>query len=162
MAFLAILFLRNFDDVIALKGLKGYDWRNVENIMDQGCVLWCDWGRALEIGAETCADEFRNIIFSDCDIIHTSHTAIDLQNGDRGILFEDMRVEYNKYAIPYLFLESDDEGLPQPQIVLSGFRRDHMTKDIMIDNYYVNGVKINTVQDANIVMNEFTENIKVI
>jgi hypothetical protein len=37
-----------------------------------------------------------------------------------------------------------------------------MTKDIMIDNYYVNGVKINTVQDANIVMNEFTENIKVI
>jgi hypothetical protein len=114
MAFLAILFLRNFDDVIALKGLKGYDWRNVENIMVQGCVLWCDWGRALEIGSETCADEFRNIIFSDCDIIHTSHTAIDLQNGDRGILFEDMRVEYNKYAIPYLFLESDDEGLPQP------------------------------------------------
>ena len=105
-------FLRNFDDVIVLKGIKGYDHRNVENILVENCVLWCDWGRALEIGAETCADEYRNIVFRNCDIIHASTKAMDLQNGDRAnvhmVLFEDIRVEYSKYAMPEVYQESDD------------------------------------------------------
>ena len=105
-------FLRNFDDVIVLKGIKGYDHRNVENIQVENCVLWCDWGRALEIGAETCADEYRNIVFRNCDIIHASTKAMDLQNGDRAnvhmVLFEDIRVEYSKYAMPEVYQESDD------------------------------------------------------
>ena len=49
-----------------------------------------------------------------------------------------------------------------PQIVLSGVNRDHMTKDITIEDYYVNGKKVGSVEEANIVMNEFVENVKVI
>lgn len=205
-------FLRNFDDVIVIKGLKGYDNRNVENIMVKGCVLWCDWGRALEIGAETCADEYRNIIFSDCDILHTSHMAMDIQNGDRAdvhhILFENIRVEYSKYSIPPVYQYSEDmkypeittshmpslfyaelycgrwsndnlyginrdinlkniqayvdDGLPLPQIVLNGISKDHMTRDIVIEDLSINGTKVKSIQQANIAMNKFTDNIKVL
>ncbi|MDF2686724.1 MAG: hypothetical protein K0S55_1907 [Clostridia bacterium] len=105
-------FLRNFDDVVVLKGLKGWDTRNVENILVRKCVLWCDWGRALEIGAETCADEYRNILFEDCDIIHGDCILMDFQNGDRAkvhdVRFENIRVEYNKYALPPVYQQSKE------------------------------------------------------
>ena len=93
-------FLRNFDDAIVLKGLKQFDSRNVEQIFVENCTIWCDWGRALEIGAETCADEYRNILFRDCDIIHGDCILMDLQNGDRAsvhhVIFEDIRCEYTR------------------------------------------------------------------
>lgn len=105
-------FLRNFDDVVVLKGLKGWDTRNVENIHVTGCVIWCDWGRGLEIGAETCADEYRNIIFEDCDLIHGAHMQMDLQNGDRArvhdLIFDNIRVEYSRYTLEPVYQNSDD------------------------------------------------------
>lgn len=105
-------FLRNFDDCVVLKGLKGWDTRNVENILVSGCVIWCDWGRGLEIGAETCADEYRNIIFEDCDLIHGAHMHMDLQNGDRArvhdLLFDNIRVEYSKYTLEPVYQNSDE------------------------------------------------------
>jgi hypothetical protein len=75
---------------------------NTENIYVEKCVVWCDWGRGLEIGAETCADEFRNIIFRDCDLIHNAHIAMDIQNSGYAhvhkVTFENIRVEYSKYC----------------------------------------------------------------
>jgi hypothetical protein len=61
------------------------------------CVIWCDWGRAMEIGAETVAHEIKDILFENCDLIHCSGIAMDLQNLDRAlchhIVFQDIRVE---------------------------------------------------------------------
>jgi hypothetical protein len=95
-------FVRSFDDSIVFKGLQG--WANfkcnaepVTDIQVRRCVIWNDWGRALEIGAETVASEIRDLLFEDCDIIHTTHVAMDVQNGDRGrchqMLFRNIRVE---------------------------------------------------------------------
>lgn len=96
-------FLRNFDDVIALKGLKGSDDLNVSDVFVSGCVLWCDWGRCLEIGAETCADEYSGIVFEDCDLIHGDCILMDLQNGDRAsvhdVIFRNIRCEYNSHQL---------------------------------------------------------------
>ncbi len=92
-------FLRDFDDCIVIKGYEGWDAENNENILVQGCVVWCDWGRALEFGAETNADEYRNIIMRDCDVIHGSAVMIDLQTHNRAeihhCLYEDIRAEIN-------------------------------------------------------------------
>ena len=100
-------FLRNFDDCMVLKGIKGWDMRNMENILVQNCVVWCDWGRALEIGAETCADEYNNIIFEDCDIIHSVDICLDIQNGDRAyvhnVTFQNIRCEFCKYQLPSVY-----------------------------------------------------------
>jgi hypothetical protein len=91
-------FVRSFDDAIVLKGLDAPNQqRPVRNVRVHGMVLWCDWGRALEIGAETAAPEIANIRFCDCDIIRTTHIAMDIQCGDRALVhdvrYENIRTE---------------------------------------------------------------------
>jgi hypothetical protein len=104
-------FVRAFDDALVIKGLKfgrsSMDSRPVRNVRFRRCVVWCDWGRAMEIGAETCAPEIADITFEDCDIVRTTHIAMDIQHGDRAkirdIRFIDVRVEI-------------DERNPRPQM----------------------------------------------
>ena len=97
-------FLRDFDDCIVIKGAVGYD-AGLSNaaISVEGCVIWCDWGRALEIGAETNAPEYRDIVFRDCDVIHGSTINLDIQHHNHAmihdILFEDIRVEYTRHQL---------------------------------------------------------------
>jgi len=115
-------FIRSFDDGIVLKGLdwafNGYsDWkwkngRNVEDIRVSGCVVWCGWGRTLEIGLETDAPEYRNIIFEDCDLIHNSIIAMDIANANGALVhdltFQDIRVEFQADTQPEILQLSDD------------------------------------------------------
>lgn len=106
-------FLRNFDDNIVVKGLKPYDkGMFTEELHFEKNVIWCDWGRCLEIGAETCSDEMRNVVFRDIDVIHGIFAHMDVQNGDRGhvhdILFEDIRLEYSKHEPEPIYQWGDD------------------------------------------------------
>jgi len=107
-------FVRAFDDCIVLKGLKGaYSDRPVQNVDVGGCVIWNDWGRALEIGAETCAPEISHVTFHDCDVIRTVHIAMDIQHGDgaavHDIRFENIRVEIDDLTPPPRMQRSRDE-----------------------------------------------------
>jgi len=94
-------FVRSFDDSIVIKGLRGgiqpAGDKPVKDVKVSECVIWNDWGRALEIGAETVASEISDIVFRDCDIIRTAHIAMDIQHGDRALIrnirFEDIRFE---------------------------------------------------------------------
>jgi len=87
-----------------IKGLKfganSFDDRPVRKVRFRRCVVWCDWGRAMEIGAETCAPEIADVVFEDCDIVRTTHIAMDIQHGDRAavrdIRFENIRVEIDQ------------------------------------------------------------------
>jgi hypothetical protein len=102
-------FVRSFDDAIVLKGMgaggelygQPYTDRPVRNVRASGLVVWCDWGRALELGAETATPEMTGIEFRDIDIIRTCHIAMDIQHGDRaavhGIRFENIRVEVDDF-----------------------------------------------------------------
>ena len=95
-------FIRSFDDSIVLKGLAAHDdypcgHLPLKNVTARRCVIWNDWGRGLELGAETCAPDMSGIVFEDCDIIHAVHVAMDSQNSDRAhvhdVRFENIRVE---------------------------------------------------------------------
>lgn len=121
-------FIRSYDDSLVLKGLKGrsggagpsYDGRPVRNIRASGLVIWCDWGRALEIGAETCAPEISDVIFRDIDVIRTTHIGMDIQHGDRAavhdIRFEDVRVEVDDVNPPPLLQKAPGEQYrPDPR-----------------------------------------------
>ncbi len=96
-------FLRNFDDCIVLKGICGWDDRDMENILVENCVTWCDWGRNLELGAETNAPAYHDIIFRNCDCIHGSTIFCDIQHHNRAeiydVTFEDIRCEYTKHQL---------------------------------------------------------------
>lgn len=105
-------FLRTFDDCIVIKGFKLNNDMPLENVVAENCVLWCDWGRALEVGAETSAPYMTEIRFKNCDIISGCHVMLDIQHGDRAeisnVYFEDIRVEYRTKAECPALQESDD------------------------------------------------------
>lgn len=102
-------FIRAFDDCIALKGIRTNYWAkedphwdslsqsSIKNISVSNCVIWNDWGYALEIGEETLADSISHVTFKDCDIIHYVWGAINIQNGNRAVVhdirYENIRIE---------------------------------------------------------------------
>lgn len=127
-----------------------------ENILVERCVIWCDWGRALEIGAETNAPEYRNIIFRDCDIIHGSSVMMDIQHHNRAeihhILFDDIRAGYTVHQLPEKIQEDMDtpycgkENVSQPRLIsipicdgglFSPVRRNGNVHDVLFRNIKV-------------------------
>ncbi len=150
-------FLRNFDDCVTVKGFKLNNNLPVENIFVDNCVLWCDWGRALEVGAETSAPYMENITFKNCDIIHGDAAMLDIQQGDRAdiknIHFEDIRIEYTGEEKRPRIQESDshtyiDEGekyYPIPIVIQSGVTMWSIdTKAGSMSDIYFKNISIST------------------
>ncbi len=110
-------FIRTFDDSICVKGFDCYYEGDVEkavheamyrngksydvfkNVNVKNCVIWNDWGKSLEIGAETRAEEICDILFEDCDIIHVTGVVLDCMNVDyadvHDIVYRNINIEYD-------------------------------------------------------------------
>lgn len=118
-------FLRTFDDSICVKGFDCYYEGDVEaavrnamyrngvaydvfrSIRIRDCTIWNDWGKCLEIGAETRAEEICQVVFENCQIIHVTGAVLDCCNVDyadvHDVVFRNITVEY-------------DEVVPVPKI----------------------------------------------
>ena len=111
-AHVANCFVRTYDDSLCAKGHDGYRFDTCEDILFENCVVWNDWGKGLEIGAETRAEHLRRITFRNCDVIHLTGPAIDIMNVDYGrvhdVLYEDIRIEYDP-VIQRPTLQKNDE-----------------------------------------------------
>ncbi len=155
-------FLRNFDDCVVLKGIIGWDTWSMENILIEKCVLWCDWGRALEIGAETAAPEYKNIIFRDCDVIHASAVALEIHHHDRAyihdVLYDNIRIEYSKYDAQEVYQSSEDmeytwsHGVPLVAVITipkgRGYSNDYIKGNVR--NIRYNNIQILTDNELEI------------
>ena len=130
-------FLRNFDDAMVIKGIAGWDFRNNENILVENCVIWCDWGAALEIGAETNADEFCNILYRNCDLVHDSFGAMmRIHHHNRAkihnIKYQNIRCEFCTDQMSPDFQTNDEQtyknnpGKYQPYILDMFLNPDHL------------------------------------
>lgn len=122
-------FLRTFDDCICVKGFDLFFEENVmeaakkamyrngksydvfKNVVVENCVLWNDWGKCLEIGAETKAEEIFNVEFRNCDVIHVTGPVLDCMNVDwadvHDVSYHDINVEYDQ-NIPKPMLQNSD------------------------------------------------------
>ena len=129
--FIENCFLRTFDDAICIKGFDCYYEGDVEkavreamyrggesydvfqNVLVKNCVIWNDWGKSLEIGAETRAEEIRYILFDDCDIIHVCGPVLDCCNVDyadvHDVVYRNIRVELDETIPPPRLQKRDDE-----------------------------------------------------
>ena len=93
-------YTRTIDDGITIKG-KYLDAERgkVADITYQNSVMWnYAAGQALQLGSESCADYYNNIVFRNVDIIHNdSGCALSIENMDSAqytnIYYDDIRIE---------------------------------------------------------------------
>ena len=124
-------FLRTFDDAICVKGFDCYYEGDVEaavraamyrngkaydvfrNVLVRNCVIWNDWGKSLEIGAETRAEEITDVVFEDCDVIHVCGAPLDCCNVDYAdvhrVTWRRIRVEMDEVIPPPRLQRRDGE-----------------------------------------------------
>lgn len=148
-------FLHSFDDTVTIKGIDRYAETNNENILTENCVLWCDWGKACEIGIETACRVYKNITFRNCDILRGGDSVLDIQNGDcaeiSDILFENINVEYNAFDTPQLHQKSDNDvynlqdGISIPHLIKIANHRFRSKENL--ENW---GVPMGTVPDIDL------------
>ena len=154
-------FLRTFDDTVTLKGIDRYQHLNVEHISVQNCVLWCGWGRTLEIGLETACRCVRNVEFKNCDLIHNSAVCMDIQNGDYAevydVLYEDIRAEYQPYTLEEQLMRAPEQeytgkkGAVPSLIEMNNFRfREHYKGFPKNDTVYENSFTVHDITFRNI------------
>jgi hypothetical protein len=86
-------FIRTDDDCIALKGLdlRGKN-SNVEGIVVENSILWCDRARIFLLGHESRAEFMRHVTFRNLDILHFAMTPFLLEPGEE-MRLENVRVE---------------------------------------------------------------------
>ena len=107
-------FIRAFDDCIVLRAANRANavQYNVYDIDVDNCVLWNDWGRAIEIfesGLRPISDSIYRCTFRNCDIIHFVHIAFSIQNCDRAHIFD---IHYDNIRIEDPFSENYFLGDP--------------------------------------------------
>ena len=144
-------FLRTFDDTICVKGFDCYYdgdveeavrramYRNGEaydvfrHVLVERCVIWNDWGKSLEIGAETKAEEISDVTFRDSDVIHLCGAALDCMNVDyadvHDVVFDNIRVEYDTPTLAPQIQESDAHVYENPD-------PDHTPATVCIEALY--------------------------
>jgi hypothetical protein len=92
---------------------NGENYESFRDVLIERVVVWNDWNKALEIGAETRAEEICDVTFRDCDVIHSTNVALDCANVDyadvHDITFRDIRVEMDEQIPRYRIQKSDDE-----------------------------------------------------
>lgn len=128
-------FIRTFDDCICVKGFdcfngdddpeqlyvtmnhNGVCYDTFRHVHVRNCVLWNDWGKCLEIGAETRAEEMCDILFEDCDVIHVNYAPLDVMNVDwadvHDVIYRNIRIELDDVIPQRLLQRSDDHVYEQ-------------------------------------------------
>lgn len=179
-------FLRTFDDSICVKGFDCYYEGDLEaevrkrmyrsgesydvfrHVRVRNLTIWNDWGKCLEIGAETRAEEICDIGFEDCDIIHVTHSVLDCMNVDyadvHDVTFRNIRVEYDdvipqpvlqaKDAVKYEETERDPDYVPAlicAEVVYhheysAGGARRGRNRDMLFENINLTGRQLPTVK----------------
>jgi hypothetical protein len=157
-------FIRAFDDNIVIKGSKWSCYRPynvIERIRVDNCVLWNDWGRAIEIGAETVADTIKDILFSNCYIPHFTAVAMDIQDCDRGYItdihFDNISIEdpvSDSLTLGTMPIVNTAWGKSIVLGIYGSFYSNDSSRG-NISNIYFNNIRYNRINSAGIYLNKY-------
>jgi hypothetical protein len=164
-------FIRTDDDCVALKGLDftAAD-SNVERIVVEDSVLWCDRARIFLLGHESRAAFMRGVTLRNLDIIHFAMTPFLLEPGEdmrlEDVTMEDIRIhgegqrelirlrptvnQYMQKQTPgsirdVHFKNVTVEGQPGEYLVqIEGADPNHGVADVVFENVSITGEKLTT------------------
>jgi hypothetical protein len=90
-------FVRSFDDCFVARGVCLEDEVGpVENVTIENCVLWCDWGKNLEVWAGGRSCVIQNVLCRDCKLVNIDAYACDITTwgAPSNTVVRDIRFEY--------------------------------------------------------------------
>lgn len=98
-------FIRSFDDCIITRGayLEGEEG-NVEDVVVENCVLWCDWGKSIETWCGHKPTEIKNIVFRNNYLIHLNAVALNIT-----VWFGSNRSIVNNITYENIFIDLDKD-----------------------------------------------------
>ena len=114
-------FLRTFDDCIIARGAYlDCDKGPTRNVLAENCVLWCDWGKCLEVwaGQKPCLIE--NVVFRDIACLAVDYIACDVttwfaspSTTIRNVTMEDVELDFARPRYEAHFQKSpEDRAFP--------------------------------------------------
>ncbi len=110
-------FIRSYDDCLVARGahLDG-ETTPLRNMTVENCVLWCDWGKAMEVWCGKQPAPIEHITFRNCRIVHLAAIAMDIttwygspDSSIRNVLFEDIEVDLNETLYSQQIQASDED-----------------------------------------------------
>ncbi|MBQ7651671.1 MAG: hypothetical protein IJS15_11975 [Victivallales bacterium] len=115
-------FIRTFDDCIVARApyLPGETSdMAVDDLLVEKCVLWCDWGKNLEVWCGEIPCRIRNVRFQDIDVIRVSHFVISITttygSADtlvENVCYRNIRVDTDDFYPESIYQRSDDVTYP--------------------------------------------------
>ncbi len=114
-------FVHSFDDCVVVRApyLDGEEG-GCSNVTVTNNVLWCDWGKNLEVWSGNCDSAITDVIFRDNYLIHGCHfgVSIDTWMGSEhitvdGITYENIYIDTDADPL-YPVFESDNAPAPIP------------------------------------------------
>lgn len=94
-------YIRTFDDCIVARApyLSG-ETTDCRNILAENCVLWCDWGKNLEVWSGHVPGMIENVVYRDCRLVNISWMACDVttryaspRTRVRNVVMEDLEID---------------------------------------------------------------------
>lgn len=169
------------DDNIAIKTTNNLGLnRDLENITVKNCVFLTRKS-SLKVGTETKATNMRNILFDNNDVVVSDRGMVLYLND--GANFNNIRFINNRFEYSYIqgrqraihFIITNRFGKGNVDNVLIkdceiyeafpktsnifGLDGESKIKNIVFDNFKINGKKVNSLKEADIEVNEFVEGI---
>ena len=117
-------FLRVYDDAVCVRGYSKYEYErwltnragnlpSTKNIRVSGCTIWNDWGKGLQVGTETYAEEVADVLFENCRIIRVSYGPLYIWVVDNArvhdIVYRNIDIEFDEYNRAPLIQQTDEQ-----------------------------------------------------
>ncbi len=123
-------FIRSFDDCVVVRAphLDG-ESGGCSDIVVRNNVLWCDWGKNLEIWSGKIDSVIKNVVFKDNYLIHIAGYAISIDTwyGSESITVENVLYDG-------VYCEHDEDHLAMQYNETEGAQYDHSQKKGDLDD----------------------------